>query len=84
MQQSVNMKGNDTLLLHLFYTLLLFLGVRSSSSAGNGSNDVTNRKEVYIVYMGAADSTNASFRNDHAQVLNSVLRRYTYYYVDTN
>ncbi|KHN09070.1 CO(2)-response secreted protease-like [Glycine soja] len=69
------MKGNDTLLLHLFYTLLLFLGVRSSSSAGNGSNDVTNRKEVYIVYMGAADSTNASFRNDHAQVLNSVLRR---------
>ncbi|KAH1244229.1 CO(2)-response secreted protease [Glycine max] len=55
--------------------IIAFHVIRSSSSAGNGSNDVTNRKEVYIVYMGAADSTNASFRNDHAQVLNSVLRR---------
>ncbi|KAL5144370.1 CO(2)-response secreted protease [Glycine soja] len=71
------MKGNNILLLHLFYTLLLFLGVSSSSSAGNESNGVTNRKEVYIVYMGAsrADSTNASRRNDHAQVLNLVLSR---------
>ncbi|KAL5189496.1 CO(2)-response secreted protease [Glycine soja] len=41
----------------------------------NGNNDDTNRKEVYIVYMGAADSTNVSLRNDHAQVLNLVLRR---------
>ncbi|KAG5033790.1 hypothetical protein JHK87_008700 [Glycine soja] len=65
------MKGNNTLLLPLFYTLLLFLGV----SAGNGSNDDTNRKEVYIVYMGAADSTNAYLRNDHVQILNSVLKR---------
>ncbi|RDX76568.1 CO(2)-response secreted protease, partial [Mucuna pruriens] len=69
-----NMQGNNTLMLHLFYTLLLFLGV-SRSLAENGSNDDTNRKQVYIVYMGAADSTNASLRNDHAQVLNSVLRR---------
>ncbi|TKY75266.1 CO(2)-response secreted protease [Spatholobus suberectus] len=68
------MKGH-TLLLHLFCTLLLFLGVLKSSSAGNDSNDDTNGKGVYIVYMGAADSTNASLRNDHAQVLNSVLRR---------
>ncbi|KAL5189495.1 CO(2)-response secreted protease [Glycine soja] len=67
----INMKGNNTLLLPLFYTLLLFLGV----SAGNGSNDDTNRKEVYIVYMGAADSTNAYLRNDHVQILNSVLKR---------
>ena len=74
------MKGNNTLLLHLFYTLLLFLGV----SAGNGNNDDTNRKEVYIVYMGAADSTNAYLRNDHVQILNSVLKRYIYYYVDIN
>lgn len=47
----------------------------------NGSNNDTNRKEVYIVYMGAADSTNASLRNDHAHVLNSVLRRYVRNYM---
>ncbi|KAL2346228.1 hypothetical protein Fmac_000228 [Flemingia macrophylla] len=67
------MKG-ITLLLHLLYTLVMFLGA-SSSSAGNGSNDDTKPKQVYIVYMGAADSSNASLRNDHAQLLNSVLRR---------
>nr|KYP46312.1 Subtilisin-like protease [Cajanus cajan] len=67
------MKGNP-LLLHLFYTLLLFLGA-SRSSAGNDSNDDTKPKKVYIVYMGAADSSNGSLRNDHAQLLNSVLRR---------
>ncbi|KAG5018202.1 hypothetical protein JHK87_014057 [Glycine soja] len=70
------MKGNNTLLLHLFYTtLFLFLVVSSSSSTGNESNDDTNSKEVYIVYMGAADSTKASLKNEHAQILNSVLRR---------
>jgi len=71
------MKG-DTLLLHLFCILFLFLFLgASSSSAWNGNNhDDTNAKQVYIVYMGAADSTNASLRNDHAQILNSVLKRY--------
>ncbi|KAL9312576.1 hypothetical protein ACSQ67_018028 [Phaseolus vulgaris] len=70
------MKG-DTLLLHLFCILFLFLFLgASSSSAWNGNNhDDTNAKQVYIVYMGAADSTNASLRNDHAQILNSVLKR---------
>ncbi|KAK7352223.1 hypothetical protein VNO80_17642 [Phaseolus coccineus] len=67
------MKG-DTLLLHLFCILFLFFGA-SSSSAWNGYNNDTNTKQVYIVYMGAADSTNASLRNDHAQILNSVLKR---------
>ncbi|XP_020236037.1 CO(2)-response secreted protease [Cajanus cajan] len=66
------MKINNTLFLHLLYAFLLFLRASSSSNAGNGSN---NSKEVYIVYMGAADSTNASLRNDHAHLLNSVLRR---------
>ena len=75
MQQSVDTKGNNALLLHLFYTALLFLGA-SRSSAGNSSNDDTNRKEVYILYMGAADSSNASLKNEHAQILNSVLKRY--------
>ncbi|XP_020229137.1 CO(2)-response secreted protease [Cajanus cajan] len=65
------MKGNNTLLLNLFYTFLLFLGASSSSESGNGGNS----DEVYIVYMGAADSTKASLRNDHAHLLNSVLRR---------
>ncbi|XP_027354812.1 CO(2)-response secreted protease-like [Abrus precatorius] len=69
------MKGKS-LLLHLFYTLLLFLGAFRLSSAGNDSiNDDTDSKGVYIVYMGASDSTNASIRNDHAQVLNSVIKR---------
>lgn len=44
----------------IFYVLLLFLGESRSSSAdiiqaGNGSDDDTNR-ELYIVYMGAANS----------------------------
>jgi len=67
------MQGN-TLLLHIF-TLFLLLGA-TSSSAKDGINDRINSKQVYIVYMGAADSTNASLRNDHAQLLNAVLRRY--------
>jgi len=72
------MKGN-TLLLHLFYILLLFLEASRLSSAGNGNNNHdTNAKQVYIVYMGAADSTNGSLRIDHAQILNSVLTRYHY------
>ncbi|ESW08103.1 hypothetical protein PHAVU_009G018600 [Phaseolus vulgaris] len=66
------MQGN-TLLLHIF-TLFLLLGA-TSSSAKDGINDRINSKQVYIVYMGAADSTNASLRNDHAQLLNAVLRR---------
>ncbi|XP_027354813.1 CO(2)-response secreted protease-like [Abrus precatorius] len=61
------MKDNSVFLL-LFCIILLFLG------EGNGSNDDTKRG-VYIVYMGAAASTNVSLRSDHAYVLNSVLRR---------
>jgi len=64
----------NTLLL-LIFTLFLFHGA-TSSSAEDGVNDDSNSKQVYIVYMGAADSTNASLRNDHAQLLNAVLRRY--------
>ncbi|XP_047170764.1 CO(2)-response secreted protease [Vigna umbellata] len=63
------MQGNNKLLLHIF-TLFVFLGA-TSSSPENGSNG----KQVYIVYMGAADSSNASLRNDHAQLLNAVIRR---------
>lgn len=71
MQENNSMKGYPAFLL-LFYSLLLFLGESADIiHAGNGSND----NEVYIVYMGAADSANASLRNDHAQVLNLVLRR---------
>ncbi|KAL2346226.1 hypothetical protein Fmac_000226 [Flemingia macrophylla] len=68
------MKDN-TLLLHLFYTLLLFLGASSSSVENGSNNDPNNQNEVYIVYMGAADSSNSSLRNDHAHLLNLVLRR---------
>lgn len=72
----INMKGINPILLLLFYYLFLSLGGSKSSAdtiqAGNGGNG------VYIVYMGAADSTNASLRNDHAHVLNTVLRRYIY------
>lgn len=65
------MKG---LLLISLCTLFLFLGVPRSAanmtqSGGNGND------EVYIVYMGAASSTNV-LRNDHVVILNSVLRRY--------
>nr|KYP46309.1 Subtilisin-like protease [Cajanus cajan] len=69
------MKDNPITFLLLFYIFLVFFGVSKSSSAdmieeGNGSD-----REVYIVYMGAADSTKTSLRNDHAHVLNSVLTR---------
>ncbi|XP_057435083.1 CO(2)-response secreted protease [Lotus japonicus] len=67
------MKGHSVLLL-LFNSLILFnLGIIEAGS-GNGATK-SNHNEVYIVYMGAADSTNASLRNDHAHVLNTVLRR---------
>jgi len=68
------MQGNK-LLLHIF-TLFLFLAATTSSAENDSSS-----KQVYIVYMGAADSTNASLRNDHAQLLNAVLRRYTQLHV---
>ncbi|XP_019438065.1 PREDICTED: CO(2)-response secreted protease [Lupinus angustifolius] len=58
------MKSNSIVLL-VFHFLFLFLG-ESSSPSHNG---------VYVVYMGAADSRNASLRSDHAHILNLVLRR---------
>jgi len=64
------MKGNPSLLL-LFEFLFLFLGESISSSATQSENN----NQVYIVYMGATNSTNGSLRKDHAHVLNTVLRR---------
>ncbi|CAJ2642911.1 unnamed protein product [Trifolium pratense] len=62
------MKINQFLLILSFEFLFLFFGESRSLSADDGN-------QVYIVYMGATDSTNGSLRNDHAYVLNTVLTR---------
>ncbi|XP_015933960.1 CO(2)-response secreted protease [Arachis duranensis] len=68
------MKENNNYLasLPLLFCCCVLLCL-AESSADNDNNN--NNNEVYIVYMGAANSTNASLRNDHARVLNLVLRR---------
>jgi len=66
------MKGNPILLILIFYSLFLFLGESRSSLTTQSENDI----QVYIVYMGAAHSTDGSLREDHAHILNTVLKRY--------
>lgn len=66
------MKGNSVLLVLIFYSLFLFLGESRSSLTPQSKND----NQVYIVYMGAAHSANGSLREDHAHILNTVLKRY--------
>jgi subtilisin family serine protease len=68
------MKANPFLLILIFYYLFIFLGEPRLSSAHHITQS-ENDNQVYIVYMGAADSTNGSLRKDHAHVLNTVLRR---------
>jgi len=63
------MKGNPILLILILYSRFLFLG--ESRTITQSEND----KQVYIVYMGAADSSDSTLRKDHIHVLNTVLRR---------
>jgi len=65
------MKGNPILLILIFYSLFLLLGESRSSLTTHLEND----NQVYIVYMGAAHSTDGSLREDHSHILNTVLRR---------
>ncbi|KAJ7957899.1 Subtilisin-like protease [Quillaja saponaria] len=71
------MKGD--LVFMLFYFLFFVSFLREARAAelveDNINNNQKNNTGVYIVYMGAADSTNGSLRNDHAHILISVLKR---------
>ncbi|XP_058780808.1 CO(2)-response secreted protease-like [Vicia villosa] len=60
------MRGNPILLILIFYSLFIYLGESSESE---------NDDQVYIVYMGAAASTNGTLRKDHAHLLNTLLAR---------
>lgn len=55
----------------LVLLFLLSLEVGESRAAQSRYNN-----GVYIVYMGAASSTNGSLRDDHAKLLSSLFRRY--------
>jgi hypothetical protein len=68
------MKLNQFLLILSFEFVFIFLG-ESRSSLTDHITQSENDNQVYIVYMGAAHSTNGSLRKDHEYVLNSVLRR---------
>ncbi|WJX36064.1 hypothetical protein P8452_23981 [Trifolium repens] len=68
------MKLNQLLLILSFEFLFIFLG-ESRSSLTDHITQSENDNQVYIVYMGAAHSTNGSLRKDHEYILNSVLRR---------
>jgi hypothetical protein len=68
------MKLNQFLLVLSFEFLFIFLG-ESRSFLADHITQSENDNQVYIVYMGAADSTNGSLRKDHEYILNSVLRR---------
>jgi len=67
------MKGNPILLILILYSHFHFLG-ESRSSSSDPITQLENDKQVYIVYMGAADSTNSTLQKDHTHVLNTVLR----------
>lgn len=62
------MKGNPIFLLFCSLFLVSFLEDTEAAQAGTSYG-------VYIVYMGAAASTSSSLRDDHAQLMSSVLRR---------
>nr|XP_023925087.1 CO(2)-response secreted protease-like [Quercus suber] len=62
------MKGNT--IFFLFCSLFLVSFLEDTGAAQAGTN-----YGVYIVYMGAAASTKGSLRDDHAQLMSSVLRR---------
>jgi hypothetical protein len=68
------MKLNQFLLILSFEFVFIFLG-ESRSSLTDHITQSENDNQVYIVYMGAADSTNGSLRKDHEYILNSVLKR---------
>lgn len=55
-----------------FSLVLLFLLSPETKAAQSRNNN-----GVYVVYMGAASSTNGSLRDDHAQLLNSLFRRFS-------
>ena len=69
-KRMLKMKRNQILLILTFYSLFILEELKSSLATQPG-----NDNQVYIVYMGGADSTNGSLRKDHAHVLNMVLRR---------
>lgn len=64
-------KGMQVLSVSLSFFFFLFL----ISSPRETRADETKNNRVYIVYMGAATSSDGSYRYDHAQILNSVLKR---------
>lgn len=59
--------------LEIFFLVFFLFPVSSSVNNTRAAED--NNNGVYIVYMGAATSTNGSLRDDHAQLLASVLKR---------
>lgn len=62
------MKGNPIFVLFCsLFLLVSFLEETGAAQVGNYG--------VYIVYMGAAASTNGSLRDDHVQIMASVLKR---------
>lgn len=63
-----DMKGNTVFLFFCAVFLVWFLEESRAAQAGNDYG-------VYIVYMGAAASRNGSLRDDHAQLMNSVLKK---------
>ncbi|KAI5402788.1 CO(2)-response secreted protease [Lathyrus oleraceus] len=64
------MRGNPVLLIVIFYSVFIFLGDSRSSSTQSKNDD-----QVYIVYMGAASSTNGTLGKDHAHLLNTILKK---------
>lgn len=72
------LKAMKSLKSIIFFSVFFCLLLVSFFVVTNADQAQGNNNGVYIVYMGAVASPSASLRNQHAQLLASVSKRWVY------